>query len=74
VYCYWPRDYQGKIDLSYVTDYNHKLYVSLNGSGFYNIRKDIYEKNPIPNKQLTDDEKKTRNKFRKIIRQGFEDQ
>jgi hypothetical protein len=61
----------GKIDLSYVTDYNYKLYDSLNGSGFYNIRKDIYEKSPIPNKQLTDDEKKTRNKFRKILRQAL---
>ncbi|HEX5150671.1 MAG TPA: sulfatase-like hydrolase/transferase [Parafilimonas sp.] len=74
VYCYWPRTYQGKIDLSYATDYNYKLYDSLNGGGFYNIRKDIYEKSPIPNKQLTDDEKKIRNKFRKILRQGFEGQ
>ncbi|MEO8712244.1 MAG: sulfatase-like hydrolase/transferase [Parafilimonas sp.] len=71
VYCYWPRDYQRKIDLSYVTDYNYKLYDSLNGSGFYNIRTDFYEKNPIPNNQLTPDEKKTRNKFKRILRQGY---
>jgi arylsulfatase A len=72
VYCYWPRDYQQKIDLSYVTDYNYKLYDSLNGGKFYNIRTDVYEKNPIPNNQLTDDEKKTRNRFKVILRQGYQ--
>lgn len=71
VYCYWPREYQRKIDLSYVTDYNYKLYDSLNGSGFYNIRTDVYEKNPIPNNKLTAEEKKTRNQFKRILRQGF---
>ncbi len=71
VYCYWPRDYQRKIDLSYVTDYNYKLYDSLNGGQFYNIRTDVYEKNPIPNNQLTPGEKTIKNKFKKILRQGF---
>jgi arylsulfatase A len=71
VYCYWPRNYQRKIDLSYVTDHDYKLYDSLNGGKFYNIRTDVYEKNPIPNRKLTPDEKKTKNKFRKILRQGY---
>jgi arylsulfatase A len=71
VYCYWPRDYQRKIDLSYVTDYNYKLYDSLNGGNFYDIRADVYEKHPIPNNQLTADQKKTKNRFANILRQGF---
>lgn len=71
VYCYWPRDYQRKIDLSYVTNYNYKLYDSLNGGNFYDIRADVYERNPIPNNQLTPDEKKTKNQFTKILRQGY---
>ena len=71
VYCYWPRDYQRKIDLSYVTDYNYKLYDSLNGGGFYNIKADMYEKSPIPTNQLTPSEKKLKNQFTKILRQGY---
>lgn len=71
VYCYWPRDYQRKIDLSYVTDYNYKLYDSLNGGNFYDIRNDIYEKNPIPNNQMTQEQKQIRNQFKKILRQGY---
>jgi arylsulfatase A len=71
VYCYWPRDYQRKIDLSYVTDYNYKLYDSLNGGNFYNIRTDMYEKNPIPTNQLTPDQRKIKTQFTKILRQGY---
>jgi hypothetical protein len=72
IYCYWPRNYQRKIDLSYVTDYNYKLYDSLNGGNFYNIRTDVYEKSPIPDSQLTPDEKKLKNQWKKILRQGYQ--
>ena len=71
VYCYWPREYQQKVDLSYVTNYNYKLYDSLNGSRFYNIRKDFYEKNPIPDNKLTPAEKSAKDRFNKILQQGF---
>ncbi|MEP6684655.1 MAG: sulfatase-like hydrolase/transferase [Parafilimonas sp.] len=71
VYCYWPRDYQRKIDLSYVTDYNYKLYDSLNGGSFFNIKADMYEKSPIPTNMLTPSEKKIRTQFVKILRQGY---
>jgi arylsulfatase A len=72
VYCYWPRDYQQKINLSYVTDYNYKLYDTLNGGNFYNIRIDKYEKNPIPDDQLTAAEHKKKIKFTKIINKGLQ--
>jgi arylsulfatase A len=72
IYCYWPRDYQKKLDISYVLDKTYKLYDSLNGGYFYNVPADIYEQHPIPNKQLTTEEKKTKNQFRRILRQGFE--
>jgi arylsulfatase A len=71
VYCYWPREYQQKVNLSYVTDYNYKLYYSLNGGNFYNIRLDKYEKNPIPDNQLTTAEQKRKIKFTKIINKGL---
>jgi arylsulfatase A len=71
IYCYWPRDYQQKPDISYVADYNYKLYDSLNGGLFYNIRLDMYEKHPIPNNELTSAEQKIKNDFKKILRQGF---
>ena len=71
VYCYWPRDYQQKVDLSYVTDYNYKLYDTLNGGHFYNIRIDKYEKSPIPDNQLTTKEQKIKAQFQKIIYKGL---
>lgn len=70
-YCYWPREYQRKIDISYVTDNTYKLYDSLNGGLFYNVRKDADEKSPIPDNQLTPNEQKIRNRFKVILRQGF---
>jgi arylsulfatase A len=72
VYCYWPRDYQHKVDLSYVLNYDYKLYDSLNGSRFYDLQTDIYEKHPIPNNQLTPDEKRAKNVFQVILRQPYQ--
>ena len=71
VYCYWPREYQQKINLSYVTDYNYKLYDSLNGGKFYNIRLDKYEKSPIPDNQLTLKEQTIKGQFKKQIDKGL---
>lgn len=67
VYCYWPRFYQREPDLSYVFDYNYKLYDAANGGGFYNYPNDIYEQFPLPTSLLTPTEKKTRNKFAQIL-------
>jgi len=67
VYWYWPRFYQREPDLSYVFDYNYKLYDSTHGGQFYNWPVDIYEKNPLPNNQLTSDQKKKKNQFAKIL-------
>ena len=72
VYCYWPRDYQHKIDLSYVLNYDYKQYDSLNGGKFYDLQTDIYEKHPIPANQLTSDEKKTKKAFKVILRQPYQ--
>jgi arylsulfatase A len=72
VYCYWPRAYQRKRDISYVTDYNYKQYDSLNGGKFYNIRTDVYEKSPVPATQLTPDEKKAKKTFKVILRQPYQ--
>ncbi len=71
VYCYWPRDYQQKVDLSYVLDYKYKLYDSLNGNKFYNIKKDSLELHPISDLKLTGAERKTKTEFKQILRQAF---
>jgi len=70
VYCYWPRSYQGKADISYVCNYTYKLYNAANNGNFYNIVNDVYEQHPIPNSQLTPTEKKTKNQFSKILQQS----
>ncbi len=68
VYCYWPTYNIFKHpSISFVYDYNYKLYDSINGGNFYNIRKDLYEQNPIPNGKLTPDEKEKRETFNKIL-------
>lgn len=72
VYCYWPRDYQKKLDISYVLNKTYKLYDSLNGGDFYNISTDPFELTPIPNKQLSASERKTKSQFNKILQQGFQ--
>lgn len=71
VYCYWPREYQQKVDLSYVFNYKYKLYDSLNGSRFYDIRADYFEKKPIPDNKLTPEQKKVKDRFTVLLRRGF---
>ena len=53
-------------------NYNYKLYDSLNGDNFYNIRKDPDEKSPIPDDRLTASEKKIKNNFKVILRRGYQ--
>ena len=71
VYCYWPRDYQQKIDLSYVLNYKYKLYDSLNGGKFFNIKKDSFELHPLSDRTLTGTERKTKTEFKQELRQAF---
>jgi arylsulfatase A len=72
VYCYWPRDYQRKKNLSYVLNYNYKQYDSLNGNKFYDIVNDVYEHHPIPANQMTPDERKAKQSFKIILRQPYQ--
>jgi arylsulfatase A len=72
VYCYWPRDYQKKINLSYVLNYNYKQYDSLNGGRFYDVVNDVYEHHPVPANQMTPDEKKAMQTFKVILRQPYQ--
>lgn len=68
VYCFWPTYNPQKYpSVSYIFDYNYKLYDSINGGKFYNIRNDVYEKSPIPNSQLTPEEKEIKDDFNKIL-------
>jgi arylsulfatase A len=69
-YCYWPQYFRTEPPFSYVFDYNYKLYDSLSGGNFYRINIDRNEEHPIPNKQLTNDEKKIKNKFQRILNQS----
>ena len=71
VYCYWPRDYQRKRDLSYVFNYDYKQYDSLNGGKFYNLQTDIYEHHPIPGKKLTPVQQTTQQQFNAILWQAY---
>ena len=66
VYCYWPGYFKRETK-SYVFDYNYKLYDSLSGGNFYNIRTDVNEQRPLKNSQLTPDEKDIKRKFKKIL-------
>jgi len=67
VYCYWPREYQRLTDKSFIFDYNYKLYDTLNGGNFYNMRTDPEELNPIPDSQLTPAEQQKKTSFKSIL-------
>jgi len=69
VYCYWPGP-----SISFVYDYNYKLFDSINGGNFYNIRKDLYEQHPISNNQLTSEEKIEKAKFNNILTRALSPQ
>lgn len=71
IYCYWPSYFKRYTAKSFVFDYNYKLYDSLNGNLFYNIRMDTYEQHPIPYSQLTPYERQLRHTFRKILDDAF---
>lgn len=67
VYCYWPQYFRTEPEISYVFDYNYKLYDSTNGSRFYNIKLDQNEQFPLTDNQLTSNEKKIKQSFQTII-------
>lgn len=71
-YCYWPQYFREEPEISYVFDYNYKLYDSINGYRFYNIAIDEEEQFPIPNNQLTPNEKKIKTKFAQILSAAIE--
>jgi len=66
-YCFWPGYYKHPVDNSFVYDYTYKLYDSLNGGNFYNIRLDPDELSPIPENSLTPAENSTKQKFKRIL-------
>lgn len=68
VFAHWdnsPND--TKVPIRYVNDANYKLYDSLQGNKFYNVKKDAEEKNPIPDDQLTTQEKIIKANFRAVL-------
>lgn len=70
VYCYWPVSESHGNDISYVFNYDYKLYDSLSGGNFYNWKTDIYEQHPIPDDQLTPQERRIKNRFEIILQQS----
>lgn len=72
VYCFWPTYNPQKYpSRSFIFDYNYKLYDSITGGNFYNIRTDVYETSPIPNRDLTDEEKEIKQSFNEILKDAY---
>lgn len=72
VYCYWPAYGEHTWgDISFVYDYNYKLYDSLSathvGGDFFNIKNDPDEKAPLKNSQLSPSERLIKRKFKTIL-------
>lgn len=51
----------------FVNNINYKLYDTTQYSQFYNILKDTFETSPIPDENLTPEEKATKNQFIKVL-------
>lgn len=68
VFCQWQPHITSRIRRwSQTTEY--KLYDTTNGSRFFNIIKDTLETDPIPNNQLTPDEKVIRTELQDILKE-----
>lgn len=72
IYCFWaPYGMHKWGDISFVYDYNYKLYDSISathfGGTFFNIRTDPDEKSALLDSQLTTHEKTIKQRFQKII-------
>ena len=65
VFCHWFGDTQPLI--RFVNDKVYKMYDSTNGNKFYNMQKDIYELNPIPDSSLTPHEKLIKLEFEQVF-------
>jgi arylsulfatase A len=71
VFCHWDNNLRdAKPVIRYVNDATYKLYDNIDESkNFFNIAKDSYEKNPIPNSLLTPEEKIIKNNFKTVLSQ-----
>ncbi len=68
VFSYWDDDPTDTVIVQkYVNNATYKLYDTIDGGQFFNIRKDIYEVNPIRPSMLTDDERKIKQQFQNIL-------
>ncbi len=70
VFCHWKDVFTGtgRPPLQrYTFDYKYKLYDSINGSRFYNLRLDPSELNSLPNGVLTPAEVKERNSLQAVM-------
>ncbi len=68
VFCHWDNDLEdAKIPQRYVHNYDYKLYDSIDGGKFYNLRTDVKEKKPIGNHNLTQAEKDLKVSFQAIL-------
>ncbi len=70
VFCHWDNNLEDTtIAQRYVNDRTYKLYDSIDGGHFYNISKDIFETQPIPDNLLTPAEKNKKMQFMSVLQQ-----
>jgi hypothetical protein len=71
VFCHWDNNlHDPKPVIRFVNNISYKLYDNTDDNkNFFNIVKDSYEKNPIPNNLLTPDEKKIKDNFKIVLSQ-----
>lgn len=68
VFTHWdnsPNDQ--KVPIRFVNDANYKLYDTLQGSKFFNVKRDVEETTPIPDGFLTAQEKLIKANFRAVL-------
>ena len=68
VFCHWDGTIADtKPRVRYVNNIDYKLYDTLSYSKFYNIVKDTFETYPIPDNELTTQEKQIKNQFIQVL-------
>jgi arylsulfatase A len=68
VFCHYDQNEQGEGLHPIQRWINNTTYKLFDSTGlFYNLRKDIYEKSPIPNNKLTPQEKVIKNYFQSVL-------
>lgn len=69
VFCHWDNNPENPAKKLYrwVNNTDYKLYDSVDNSYFFRIKKDILEKHPVPDDQLTPDEKQIKLQFQAVL-------